>query len=486
MRLERRWQVLVVSSTALFVASLDLFIVNIAFPDIEREFDGTGVASVSWVLNAYAIVYAALLVSAGRLADRVGRRRMFIAGLLVFMLGSALCGAAPSIGALVAARVLQAVGAACLVPTSLALLLPEFAPAERPAAIGVWAAIGGIAAALGPPLGGLLVQGSWRLVFLVNLPVGALALTGAARVLRESRDEAPQGRPDLLGAAILVLGVGAIALGLVEAPSWGWTDARTLAALLGGVLGTWVFWARCRTHPAPIVDPAMLAVRSFAAANGSNLAFSAAFAAFLLGDILFLTHVWGMSVLTAGFAMAPGPLLATVFAAAVGRVANRFGQRTLASVGMVLFALGCAWWRWRVGATPNYLTDMLPGLVVSGVGVGFVLPTLASASASSLPPARFATGSAVFSMSRQLGFVLGVAILIATLGSFAPADAVRAFDRGWLFMIVASVAGLAGALSIGDLRRSSLQGSPAPLGTAPARVAPAGVVPASVVREPGS
>lgn len=467
MGLERRWQVLIVSSTALFVSSLDLFIVNIAFPEIEREFAGTGVASVSWVLNAYAIVYAALLVAAGRLADRAGRRRMFITGLAVFVLGSALCGAAPSIGALVAARVLQAVGAACLVPTSLALLLPEFTPAQRPAAIGVWAAIGGVAAALGPVLGGILVQQSWRLVFLVNIPVGALALAAGARVLAESRDDSPQARPDLLGAAVLMASVAIFALGLVKAPAWGWSDTRTLACLLAGAIGAGAFWRRCRRHPSPIVDPSMLAVRSFAAANGANLAFSAGFAAFLLADVLFLTRVWGEPALTAGLAVAPGPMLASVFAANVGRVVNRFGQRALASVGIALFGLGCAWWLLRMGREPDYAGEMLPGLVLTGVGVGFVLPTLASASATSLPPARFATGSALFSMSRQLGFVLGVAALVAVLGADAPAEAVRAFDRGWLFMIATSALALAAALSIGELRPARAA-APAPVAPAPA------------------
>lgn len=450
--MQRRWKVLTLVSVGVFMVSLDLFIVNVAFPKIEANFHGSSISSVSWVLNAYAIVLAALMVSAGRLADRHGRRRAFLAGLLIFVVGSALCGAATSVGTLVGARVLQAVGAALLLPTSLALLLPEFEPAERPAAIGVWAAIGGLAAAAGPPIGGLLVQASWRLVFLVNVPVGLAALAYGLRLLRESRDET-QERPDMLGSALIVLGIGVLALGLVKAPAWGWGSARTITAFAVAALGLSAFWARCLTHRSPVIDPAMLRVRSFTAANVASVFFSAGFAAFLLGNVLFMTTVWHRSVLVAGLSLAPGPATATAFAATSGRYINRFGQRTLSALGIALFGLGCLWWRLRIGEAPDYLDEMLPGLVITGIGVGLVLPSLASAASSSLPPARFATGSAVFTMTRQVGFVLGVSILVAVLGTPGRADPVLAFDRGWVFMIVSSALGFLAALSIGAVHR---------------------------------
>ena len=450
--MERRWKVLALVSVGVFMVSLDLFIVNVAFPKIVSDFHGSSVSSVSWVLNAYAIVLAALLVSAGRFADRHGRRRIFLTGMLVFVLGSALCGAAPSVAALVGARVIQAFGAALMLPTSLALLLPEFQPSERPAAIGIWAAIGGLAAAAGPPLGGLLVQASWRLVFLVNLPVGLAALWYGLRVLRESRDES-QERPDLIGSALVVVAIGVLALGLVKAPDWGWGDTRTLAALAGAAVGLAAFWGRCVTHPSPVIDPAMLRVRSFAAANVAVLFFSAAFAAFLLNNVLFMTSVWHDSVLAAGLGLAPGPITAAVFAATSGRYINRFGQRTLGTLGIVVFGLGFLWWRLRIGQTPDYAGEMLPGLFITGIGVGLTLPSTASAASSALPPARFATGSAAFTMMRQLGYVLGVAILVAVLGTPSPADPIPAFDRAWVFMIVASVLGAAAMTRVGEPHR---------------------------------
>jgi EmrB/QacA subfamily drug resistance transporter len=446
--MERRWQVLTVVSVAVFMVSLDLFIVNIAFPDIGRDFTSAGTAELSWVLNAYAIVFAALLVPAGRLADRVGRRRGFLGGLALFLIGSALCGAAPSVATLVAARIVQATGAAFLMPTSLALLLPEFDMSERAAAIGVWAAVGGVAAAAGPPIGGALVVASWRLVFLVNVPVGLIAAAYATTLLRESRDPDPGGRPDLIGTGMLTVGVGALALGLVQAPEWGWGDGRTLGALAAAAQLLAVFLVRCARHPSPVVDLGMLRVRSFAMANAAALLFTAAFAAMLLASVLFMTGVWGDSIFTSGLALAPGPAMAAIAAVPAGRLANRVGQRYLAGPGSLLLAAGCAWWMWRLGPAPNYAGAMLPGLIVTGTGVGLTLPSLASAAASSLPPARFATGSAVLTMSRQIGSVLGIAILVAVLGARTGADA---FDGGYLFMVIAATVAAGAALGIGSL-----------------------------------
>ncbi len=452
-QMPRQYKVLALVSIGVFMVSLDLFIVNVAFPKIVADFHGTSISTVSWVLNAYAIVFASLMVSAGRLADRHGRRRAFLAGLLVFIVGSALCGAAPSIGALVGARVIQAVGAAFLLPTSLALLLPEFEPAKRPAAIGIWAAIGGLAAAAGPPIGGLLVQAGWRLVFFVNIPIGLAALFYGARLLRESRD-ANQERPDLIGSVLIVIAIGVLALGLVKAPDWGWGDARTVAALAGAVVGLLAFWRRCLTHPSPVIDPDIVRVRSFTVANLASLPFNAAFAAFLLGNVLFMTSVWHFSVLRAGLSIAPGPAMAATTAAISSRYINRFGQRALAAIGIALFGLGCVWWRLRIGQAPDYAGEMLPGQFITGTGVGLTLPSLASAASSSLPPARFATGSAAFTMVRQIGFVLGVSILVAVLGKPNPAQPVTAFQHGWIFMIIACAVGATAALFIGRIHRA--------------------------------
>jgi EmrB/QacA subfamily drug resistance transporter len=449
----RRWQVLGLVSIGVFMLSLDLFIVNIAFPKIEDDFAGASTASISWVLNAYAIVVAALLVSAGRLADRHGRKRLFVWGLAVFMLGSALCGAAPSVSALVAARVVQALGAALMLPSSLALLLPEFEGEERSRAIGIWAAVGGLAAAAGPPVGGLLVEVSWRLVFFVNVPIGLATILYAVRVLRESRDPGEE-RPDAPGSGLIAVAIGALALALVKAPAWGWADAKTLVSLTVAAAGLGAFWARCVTHPSPVIDPGLLKVRSFALSLLANLLFSAAFASYLLANVLFMTSVWHDSVIRAGLSLAPGPVMASIVAFASSRLVNRLGPRTVAALGIAIFALACLSWRLRVGAAPDYATEMLPGLLVAGLGVGLVLPSLATAATSSVPRERAATGSAIYTMTRQVGFVLGVSILVAILGSPTRSDVVAAFHRGWTFMLIAGALATVTALFIGEARHT--------------------------------
>jgi EmrB/QacA subfamily drug resistance transporter len=452
-----RYRVLVIVSVATLVSSLDLFIVNIAFPSIQREFVGTSDATLSWVLNAYAIVTAALLVPAGRLADLLGRKRLFLAGLVIFVGASALCAAAPGPWWLIAGRALQAAGGATLLPTSLALLLAEFPPRQRPLAVAVWSATGAIAAAAGPPIGGLLVQASWRWVFLVNLPVGLITALLAARGLTESRDPAGRRFPDFLGAGLLVLAASALMLAIVKGPSWGWSDGRTVGLFVAAGLLLGGFTYRCMRHPAPVIELELLRARALVAANIAGTLFFAAFGAMLLGSVLFLTRVWHDDILTAGLHIAPGPVAAAVFAIGGGVLAGRFGQRAIAVAGGLLFAGAGLWWLTQVGIHPHYATAFLPGMLIGGAGVGFVIPSLASAAAAALPPARFATGSAVYGMSRQFGIALGVAILIAVLGNPDNAHALTAFRRGWEVMLGGALASAIAAMTIGRIRPEPAQ-----------------------------
>jgi EmrB/QacA subfamily drug resistance transporter len=450
--MSRRARIAAIVSVGVFVASLDLFIVNIAFPDLQRDFAGTSLASLSWVLNAYAIVFAALLVPAGRWADRMGRKRAFLGGLALFTVASAACAAAPGVGVLVAARVVQAAGAAVLMPASLGLLLPEFPPEKRGLAIGLWAAVGGTAAAAGPVIGGLLVELSWRWVFVVNLPVGIAAIVAGARVLREIRDDDPA-RPDLVGAGLLTAAVGTLIGAIVQGPDWGWGSGRVLGLFaVAAALGV-AFAVRTGRVAVPVVEPEMLRVRAFAAANVAGVFFFIGFSAMLLGSVLFLTEVWGKTALSAGLMIAPGPATAALFAVGGGVLSGRIGPRAVGVIGTTLFALGGVWWATHLSGDVAFASDYLPGMIVGGAGVGFVNPALAGAATAQLPPARLATGSAVLTMSRQIGSALGVAVLVAVLGTPSSADLAGSFDDAWTLMVAAAIGSIAAFAAVGPLAR---------------------------------
>lgn len=288
----RRWQVLIVTSVAVCMAFLDMTIVNIAFPAIRHGFGDASIAHMSWVLNAYNLVFAAALVPAGRLADRLGRRRLFLAGSIVFLGASVACGAALNVNALIGARALQAVGAAMLVPASLSLVLAEFPLERRATATALWTSAGTVAAAAGPSLGGLLVdwQG-WRWIFFVNLLLGVPALLAARRLLAANAENSGQTGPipDWLGALLLMGGVGGIALGLVEGPDWGWRSAGALGSFSAGLALLGFFVRRSARHPVPVFELALFRVRSFAAANAALFVFSTGFYALLPANVLFLT-----------------------------------------------------------------------------------------------------------------------------------------------------------------------------------------------------
>ena len=465
--MQRKWQVLLVTSVAVFMSFLDVTIVNIAFPDIRASFPQSSLADLSWILNAYNIVFAALLVPAGRLADRTGRRRTFLAGMLTFLAASVAAGLAPTVEVLVAARVVQAAGAAALVPTSLALLLPEFPLRQRATATGIWGAMGAIAAALGPSLGGTLVEAAgWRWVFFVNLTIGLPALVPARRLLRESREPNPGPMPDAAGVALLVAGVALLSLGIVKGQEWGWGGARVLGTLGTGIALLGVFAVRSSRHPAPVVEPALFRVRSFAVANAGAFAFALGFYAFLLGNVLFLTGVWHYSILTAGFAMTPGPLMAAVGAVTGGRLADRFGQRAVALPGGLLFGLGTLGLAASTGTTPAYATEILPWLPMTGLGVGLSFSAWGSAAVAELPPSRFATGGAITGCVRQIGAVLGIAILVAVLATATPADPIGPFHDAWRLIAIAGLSSAGLALGLGRVRardpEAAVAAAPAP------------------------
>lgn len=439
---------------AVFVSNLDLFVVNVALPNIGRDFHGASLGSLSWVLNAYAIVFAALLVVAGRVADRNGHQRGFLLGLVIFTLGSTLCAVSPNVGTLVAARILQAAGAALLLPTSLALLLAVTAPAKRSGAVRAWSAVGGVAAALGPVLGGLLVQASWRWVFLINVPVGVAAIVFGVRVLPDVRGEKDGATPDLAGAGLLAVAIGALSLGFVKAGDWGWGGGRTIVSFAVALVLGLGFLARSARHPAPVIELSMLRIRAFRTSTLAALLFTTAFAAMILSIVLWCQQVWGYSALRTGLAIAPGPLMVPPLAIGAGPLARRIGPGPVAALGNLLLGAGTLWWVGAANVRPDYVSGVLPGMVLTGVGVGLALPTMIAAMATSLPPHRFATGSGVNTMARQIGAVLGVASLVSVLGApRTSGQALVGFHHAWMGIAVVAAGA---ALVAGLLRRVPL------------------------------
>ncbi len=446
---------LVVLCGAAFMASLDLFIVNVAFDGIGKSLHGVSLADLSWVLNAYAIVYAALLVPLGRLADRFSRRGGFVLGLTIFTAGSIACAASTGLWMLVAFRIVQAVGAALLTPTSLGLVVASVPAHRRVAAVRIWAASGALAAAAGPVAGGLLLTLSWHWVFLVNVPIGVLALIGALLFVPRSDHRESGPWPDVPGALLLALGIGSLSLGLVKGPDWGWLAGREIVVFVTAVATVAIFVVRSLRHHSPVVDPALLKVRSFTTANISTLAFSVAFAGVLLELILWMQNVWGYSALRTGLAVSPGPLMVPIFAAVAQRLSKRFSAEKLIAAGCLVCAFGAALVLTSVGSTPNYFGEIFPGWLVGGIGVGLALPTLLSSATVDLPAARAATGSAVINMSRQVGTALGVSILVAIVGHpIGYLAAHTAFVHGWWTWVAIDIA--AAALALGTVRRGDI------------------------------
>jgi EmrB/QacA subfamily drug resistance transporter len=447
-----RWWIIAVLAAVAFMAQLDLFIVNVALPVIGQSYAGSSLSGLSWVLNAYAIIFAALLVPAGRLADHFGRRRFLLVGVAVFTLASAACAAAPTLGVLVAARAVQAVGAALIVPTSLGLLYPAFAKRQHAMVVGIWAGVAAVAGTAGPPIGGLLVGVSWRWIFLINVPIGVVTLLGGLRVLPEVRAVAGSRLPDWLSAVLVLASVTLLVLGTVQGPAWGWGSGKTIALLAVAVVVLCLTVLRTLRHPHALIERDLFTSRPFTGASIALFMFFIGFAIFLLSVVLFLQGEWHYSVVRSGLAIAPGPATAAVFAVSAGPVRARFGRVLPAVTGTLCMAVAAGSWVLFTGAAPDYAAAFLPGLLVMGVSAGLTQAPLFAA-AGTLPPDRATTGSAVLNMARQVGSAVGVAVVVVILGTGA-AHTVADFHHVWVAEVIAGlVASLAVAVTAGGRAR---------------------------------
>ncbi len=445
------WRMFVLTAGAVFVVTLDATAAVAAFPVWRESFAGAAPALLSWILNAYTIVYAALLVTAGRWADGHGRARAFQVGLIWFGVGSVWCAVVDAPLWLVAGRVAQAVGAAWLTPSSLALALGAFPRARRGEVMGLWGAIGALAAAVGPAVGaGLMELTSWRAIFWINVPLVALMLVRFRRAQvgrsAESEQRFSRGAFDPLGTALLVAGVGLLAWALVDAGSE--TGAASSGSWLRfaaglGLLGALAAWAVRR--PGGAIDASLFRSPSFALATLLLAVFGAAFSAMFLNSYLFLTGVWGLSRSLAGLASVPGPLVVIPSAILAGRLVARWGHRRLLASGGLLFALGQIWYLLRVGNVVAYWSDWLPGQLLTGAAIGLVLPTLFGAAMAALRESALAEGNAMATTARQLGGALGIALAVAWVGGVETAAA----HHRLLWGFIAAAGGLVAGLSLG-------------------------------------
>lgn len=411
------WPAFWIACSATFLVSLDSTMLFAAFEALRQSFAGTSAAELSWVLNGYTVVYAAMLIPAGGLADAYGRRRIFRLGLTLFLVASVACGAAPSVDWLIAARAFQAIGAALLTPASMSIVLAAFPTEKRAVAVSLWGAVGGLAAAVGPSLGSwVTASAGWPWAFYINLPVGLWALWRSASHIEEAVKPTERRNVDIVGLLLLMLAVGAIALAIVESGELRWSAQQIAWVGAGGILAgaCFVIWARTRSHA--LIDLSLFQHRTYRYVNGATLMFGIAFSMMFLGFFFYMTGVWHYTLPQAGLAVTPGPLLVMPTAIITGRLASRLGHRPFLVGGSLLYALSSLWFFLVPGNEPNYLLHWLPGLLMSGIAVGLVLPSLSAAAVNRLPVAHYAVGSAVNQATRQIGAVLGVAFTVALVG----------------------------------------------------------------------
>ena len=425
-----KWTAFGLVAIGVLMATLDSSIVNVSMPAIARTFGVPLGGQVEWVVIAYLVVIASLLLTAGRLADVLGRSVTWATGLAVFTVASALCGAAPTLGALVGFRALQGLGSAATMAVGPAMLVSAFPREQRGRALGLNAVVVGLGVSLGPPLGGVLTQHvGWRWIFYVNLPLGALGVLGALRIL--PRDvAADRERVDWVGAGLLATGLGALTGGLSFGPELGWTSPPLAACAVAAVVGLGGLVLHVRRVEHPLVDPALWKSRVFASASVSLLlAFIATFAiAFFMP--FYLQQLRGQTPQQAGLLLMPLPLTIVLVAPVTGALADRFGTQRLACTGMLLVAAGLAWLS-RLDATSS-LARVVGNLVLVGVGQAIFQPPNNSALMGAAPRDRQGVAAGVLGTGRVVGQSVSVALAGALFGAFGDGEAARALRAGAL------------------------------------------------------
>jgi EmrB/QacA subfamily drug resistance transporter len=462
---------LALTSVAFFMTALDALVVITALPAIHASLGGS-VSTLEWTVNAYTLTLAAGIITGAALGDRLGRRRMYVAGLLLFTAASAACALAPSAGLLIGARAMQGLGAALITPLSLTILASAFPAERRGTIVGIWGAIGGLAIAGGPLVGGAVVQGlDWHWIFWLNVPIGLVAAALATSRLPESRG--PAARIDLPGVVMAAIGAAALAWGLVRTADVGWGSPQVIGALVlaAVLLAGFVAWERLASEP--MLPLRLLRIPAFAAANATGFLMMASItsAAFMMAQYFQLGL--GYSPLSTGLRFLPWTLTPLLIAPAAGALADKIGSRPLMSLGLAMQGAGLVWVALGATSTAGYGRLVLP-LIIAGVGISMAVPTVPTTALNAVPPADMGKASGVQNTLQRFGSVFGVAIVAAVfsanghLGS--PAAVISGFRPALAATAGLSVIGALTALGAGSRRRSpSASPQQAPALAAPRR-----------------
>jgi EmrB/QacA subfamily drug resistance transporter len=460
----RRWWTLGAVAFGLFMIMLDNTVVNVALPSIQRDL-GIGLSELQWIVTGYALTFAALMLTGGKLADHYGRRLIFVVGLTIFTLASLGCGLAESGDVLIAARVVQGVGAALMNPSTLSIISATFPVEQRGMAIGIWAGVSALALAIGPLVGGLITEHlDWSWIFFVNVPVGVVAVAASFLVIEESRDTSEERTLDLPGQLTGGLGLFALTYALIEANNYGWASGRILGAFAVAAVGLLLFVWLEHVQRVPMLDLALFRNGTFAGANSVILLVALAMFGVFFFVSLYMQNILGFSAVKTGAAFLPMTVLIILIAPLAGRATDRIGSRWLMTTGMVLVALQLLYFS-RLGVDETFF-DLLPGLLIGGLGMAFVMTPSAAAAVRSVPVDKAGVGSAVLNAFRQVGGSLGIAILGAIItAKIDDRRTPEAFVDGFstALVVAAGIAFVGAAVAFLTVRTHRTAAEPTPL-----------------------
>jgi EmrB/QacA subfamily drug resistance transporter len=454
----RKWWTLGAVAFGLFMIMLDNTIVNVALPSIQRDL-GIGLSELEWVVNGYALTFAVLMLTGGKLADQLGRRLVFIAGLAVFAAASLACGLAPSAGWLIGARIVQGVGAALMNPATLSIITATFPPRQRGMAIGIWAGVSALALAIGPLVGGVITeQIAWGWIFFINVPVGVVAIIVARLVIDETRDTSAEQRLDLPGLATSAVGLFALTYALIEANTYGWTSGRILALFATAAFFLALFVVVELRQKIPMLDLSLFKNSTFVGANATMMLVALAMFGVFFFVSLFMQNILGYSATKAGAVFLPMTMLIIIVAPAAGRLSDRVGARWLMGTGLICLGTSLVVFS-RLDFDSGFW-DICPGLILGGFGMALAMTPTTAAAMGSVPVDKAGIGSAVLNSMRQIGGSLGIAIMGAIVASYVTAapgtrEAAQGFVHGFqhALVVAAVIAYCASVVGVATVRR---------------------------------